>query len=71
MNSELIKKFLLNTKVKNDKVLISNPIQQLIHEFEEIMNIILKINIKKNKNLKLLIKKKRIYFYKWSMSSLA
>lgn len=62
---------MLKIKVKNDKVLISKPIQQLIQELDEIINKILKINKKKKINLELLIKKKGFNLYKWSMSSLA
>ena len=71
INSELIKNFLFKIKVRNDNVLISKPIQQLIHELEEIMKKILNINKKKKINLELLIKKKGFYLYKWSMNSLA
>lgn len=62
---------MLNTKVRNDRVLISKPIQQLIQELEEIVKKILNINKKKKINLELLIKKKEFDLYKWSMSSLA
>lgn len=71
INSELIKNFLFKIKVRNDNVLISKPIQQLIHELEEIMKKILNINKKKKINLELLIKKKGFDLYKWSMNSLA
>ena len=64
INSELIKNFLFKIKVRNDNVLISKPIQQLIHELEEIMKKILNINKKKKINLELLIKKKGFDLYK-------
>lgn len=60
--SELRKFFFLKINGKKENVLSSRPIQQLIHELEEIVIIILNIIKVKNINLELLIKKKEVIF---------